>query len=141
MRKGFTLLEFVTVCAILAVAFYFVLIWPHRGHGNRARARDARARIDTLSLAAALKAYDTEYNTLPTGTQPTIIRALCGDNLRQIVFLEISEDARGTNGEFLDPWRTPYRITHYGSNDVVITSAGPDGRFDDEDDITNKQQQ
>lgn len=38
----------------------------------------------------------------------------------------------------LDPWSTPYRFEGDGTQRPKISSAGPDGAFDTEDDITNE---
>lgn len=41
-------------------------------------------------------------------------------------------------GQLMDSWRTPYRFDKSGKA-WTITSAGPDRKFNTEDDVTNKE--
>jgi len=81
----------------------------------------------------ALRAYKTSYGSLPKGDDRAIARALCGENPSKFRFLVFEEAAFSPGGELLDPRGTPYQLEITG-NQIVIRSAGPNGRFDDSDD-------
>jgi type II secretory pathway pseudopilin PulG len=137
MKKGFTLIEAVVTCVIF-LAIAWVTLKLAGGPDNAPR---SSARRNAKALAAALSAYHTEYGTFPSGDHASVVRALCGENSKNILFLEIPDQFRAKGGEFEDPWRTPYRIAATNASDIVITSAGPNRRFDDNDDITNQEKQ
>jgi prepilin-type N-terminal cleavage/methylation domain-containing protein len=129
---AFTLIELLVVISIIAilagVAFPAV-------NGALNSARKAQARNDVQQIAAAIKAFQSEYGRFPTtdiNTNPdndyydgyyssnkNIIAALLAmnDSLnpKKIVFLEAKPSAKGkgglsTTGEFVDPWGKSYII-------------------------------
>lgn len=81
-----------------------------------------------------MRAYLNEYSSMPTGTAAEIMSQLLGNNVRQIVFFEVSSSSLDSSGAFMDPWDTPYRISINGTN-VETRSAGPDMKFGTKDDI------
>jgi hypothetical protein len=72
----------------------------------------------------------TQYNGLfgenPVGTNEEITRALLGNNPRQVNFLSQETDRLTANGEWLDPWGTPYFFHQRSGQDLEVRSAGPD---------------
>jgi hypothetical protein len=88
------------------------------------------ALSDVMQLIAALKAYRVEYGHFPFGNHSQIVSVLEGDNPRRIVFLEFPSVARSSNGEFLDPWRTPYRIDTSDPSTLKVCSFGRNKRDD-----------
>ncbi len=139
-QRAFTLVELLTVIAIIAVLMG--LLFP-AVNGVRDSAKKTQATNDATQLVNAVKAFYTEYGRypLPTGASgedftydagnpnQTLIRILTAKetatpmlNPRKIVFLEppaAKETGRygvefGSNGapssDFLDPWGTPYRV-------------------------------
>ena len=85
-------------------------------------------------------------------------------NPKKIVFLEISKKSLSPNGNFLDPWKTPYQITvdvdydntctnlantinnsaptpgginYVANRTAVVWSLGPDGKGNTKDDVTS----
>jgi hypothetical protein len=93
--------------------------------------------VEMHAIRIACAAYRDKYGAFPTGDNATIMRTLTGENLKSIVFLEISKDSTATNGAFLDPWGRPYRIDLTGK-EPLVTCAGPDARFGTEDDSKEK---
>src|SRR5437868_502377 len=65
-RKAFTLVELLTVIAIIAILAGLLLGVLN---GTRARARRVQAKNDLLQIVAAIKAYDSEYGRYPISRQ------------------------------------------------------------------------
>ena len=141
---GFTLVELLTVIAIIAVLMG--LLFPTI-NAVKESARKAQAKNDVTQLVTAVKAYYTEYGKYPGGLSSdgavdmgTLIPILIGEdeaeNPREIVFFEgkqATEDGRygvsedGT--EFLDPWSESYVVHIDADYDNEISNpidAGPD---------------
>lgn len=135
-RSAFTLIELLTVIAIIAVLMG--LLFPAIG-GVKESARKAQAKNEAIGIVNAVKGYYTEYGKYPllTGTSGgkytsdndklfNVLRAISGLsgeqlalNPRKISFIEVPS-AKGTgaaqkagittNGVFVDPWGNPYQI-------------------------------
>lgn len=77
-------------------------------------------------LEAACRSYAAEYGLYPTGNNSEMLQILRGQNRQQIVFVELParRDALNQQGEFLDPWHTPYRFSLIEGQRPVILSAG-----------------
>ena len=58
------------------------------------------------------------------------MRALKGENAKRLVFLEFKQSDINGNGEFVDPWRTPYEVFVSEKGRIIVVSAGPNGHFD-----------
>ncbi len=80
--------------------------------------------------------YRGKFGSYPSGGNAQIMNALMGSNPEKFMFIELGVHSTNRSGEFIDPWRTPYRITLDGTNGVVIRSAGINKIFGDKDDIT-----
>ncbi len=93
-------------------------------------ASDSRAR----QMCMAVLLYHEDYQSIPSGSNPDIVRAVNGANAKQTVYLRATELETNRAGEYVDAWRKPYRI-EISTNEVVVTSAGRNKRFGDEDDI------
>jgi len=63
-----------------------------------------------MQIVGALKLYYSEYGVMPQGNNAGLMDALRRDNPRKIAFLEVLERDLDVNGEFVDPWKSPYRI-------------------------------
>lgn len=115
-RRGMTLIEIMVVVAIIAVvgggAAVFAL-----GFLGDAKTDIAKQEARTIKTAA------TAY--LFTGTSCPTVEDLIADN-------KIDED---TNTD--DPWGSGYEVDCRGDN-IVVSSAGKDGEWETEDDITTK---
>ena len=134
--SGFTLVELLTVIAIIAVLMG--ILFPTIGAAIEG-AKKTQAKNDSLQLVNAIKGYYTEYGKYPTAAaaDTTVsdadmiillkeLRVPAGYtptmNPRKINFLEVS-DAKNlnqaetkqksgisTSGKWLDPWGTVYKV-------------------------------
>jgi len=144
--RGFTLIELLVVIAIIAVLA--ALLFPAIGKARRAAAR-TKAQAAVKGIEAAFLAYFDEYKRWPWGvagndnsgvngvnneaTVPGIevndgvMRMLTGEdvnnqNPRQVLFLDIPDTHLSQNGEYVDPWGTPYKyMLDFNMDDEVHT--------------------
>jgi hypothetical protein len=108
------------------------------GSGLKASPR-AKASNQIIQICTACQNYATEYGTLPpTSENYRLIKILSGDNPRGIPFITLRPSDLSPNGEMIDPWKTPFRITFDPDSKVHVVSAGPDKIFGTPDDITNQ---
>lgn len=157
-RPAFTLIEMLVVIAIIVLLIG--LLMPAIS-GAFKKAKVARASSEAKAIAGAVRAYYTEYGRMPTnsatdvtyGATPpnsqlmNVLRSLnatgngnYANNLRRIVFLEIPPKALDASGNFIDPWKTQYRIvidSNYDGSPAVatVTSYGPNRASGGGDDI------
>ena len=126
-RMAFTLLEMLTVVAIIALLLG--LLFPAAGLVRRS-ARRRQAQEQSQALVQAVKQYRIAYGKWPGQTQDaadfvgTNCAALLMDltnNPRNTPFLG-SLDNIVTNNSFLDPWGRAYVIALDESVDCSITS-------------------
>jgi type II secretory pathway pseudopilin PulG len=102
----------------------------------------SQARRDVGYIAAALDLFERENGRYPTGTYPEICAILQGQdvggqNPKKLDYLESAGSPTGASGEFLDPWKTPYRISVNSSGRAW--SCGPNRKDEngDGDDIAS----
>jgi hypothetical protein len=86
-------------------------------------------------LQAEIGNYKYEFGSYPTGDCAQVFKQLFGDNSKKIEFLRPQNTSAKQAGEFLDPWGRPYSIVFSSTNSFVISSAGKDKIFGDQDDI------
>ena len=121
---------FYLVCgSLIALLAAVLLSYPirHREPGV------PRVKVEMLTIANALRQYESTYNEFPLGDDSCISRALLGSNVQSIVFLY----ARTNDlGELIDPWKTAYKIRIELSDrtNFLIQSAGKNKMFSDSDD-------
>ena len=156
MTRAFTLIELLVVIVIIAVLMG--IAFPVFSSIQN-QARKTQAKNDVTQIVTAVNAFYTEYGKYPvsgtpdatlgfggTTTNDGLFKTLRGldpgTNARQVVFISPGEDATqtspkgkiGSDGQFHDPWTTPYAIAidtdydnqispnPYGNNN----GAGPD---------------
>lgn len=113
--------------------FAFVSPMPKRRRARQARIAAAKAHIATFS--EALEAFKKDCKRYPATAEG--LAAL----------LDGVERVKGWRGPYLaerltqkDPWGQPYRYLSPGVHNEKgydLSSAGPDGKFDTEDDLVN----
>jgi len=99
-------------------------------------AKPSQVNADFKSLQNALDLYKLEGGSYPTTAQ----------GLKALVEKPAIEPLPARwqqimTSEPLDPWKTPYRYMFPGSKDPTkpeLTSAGPDGHFGNEDDVSSQ---
>ncbi len=120
-EQGFTLIEIMVVVGIIGL-LVAVLIPNVTGKMNEARVSAARVQIKNVE--EALVAYNMKHG----GKYP--------DSLQPLTEETDDEDAL-LQGGIEDPWGNELKYEKRGKKRPLITSAGPDGDFGTEDDITN----
>jgi len=120
-QSGFTLIEIMVVVGIIGL-LVAVLIPNVTGKMNEARI--ASARVQIKNVEEALVAYSMKHG----GKYP--------DSLETLTQETEDEDAL-LQGGTEDPWGNTIKFEKRGKKRPLITSAGPDGDFGTDDDITN----
>lgn len=129
-RGGFTLIELLLVIAILGVLA--ALIVP-KFAGRTEQAREAAAQSDIATIGTQLDAYEVDNGNYPRGK----------NGLNDLV--SQPSDARNWRGPYLkelktDPWGNAYIYEFPGRHNPSgydLSSLGPDGKANTDDDITN----
>ncbi|CAA6692195.1 MULTISPECIES: hypothetical protein [unclassified Lentimonas] len=93
---------------------------------------DAKIAIHSLLSSMRTTVYRGDY---PAGLNVEITNALLGDNPRKVAYLPMDSPRINEYGELVDEYGTAYWFHSKASNDLTITSAGPDKRLHTADDI------
>ena len=121
LRQGFTLIEILVVVAIIGM-LGAVAVPAYMNYLADARIATTRSLIANVDVA--VKSYNMKHGKYPESL----------DVLTQ-------EQADGSDpmleGEPVDPWGNELKYERPSKKRPTITSAGPDGEFGTEDDITN----
>ncbi len=93
----------------------------------------ARARLQLDQWVRVAEAYRQAHGVLPVGEDAVVLEWMRADGAVR----RVMEDERraGTAGQILDPWGTAWRIRD-GAR-LEVRSAGPNGEFGDEDDLSS----
>ena len=122
-EQGFTLIEIMVVVGIIGMLMA-VLIPSVTGKLAEARVNATRVMINKVD--GALQMYNLKHG----GKYP--------DSLETLTVSESDDEDPLLEGGIIDPYGNELRLTKRGGKKrPLITSAGPDGEFDTEDDITN----
>jgi general secretion pathway protein G len=104
--KGFTMIELLTVIAIIAILAGMLLPALNRA---RQQAWETTARTMISSLEAALANYMTDYGDYPqddTGTCESCINLI--DKIETGDYASFRSDDKDGSGNLLDPWGAAY---------------------------------
>ena len=122
---------------LLLVGFFFVLpllIGPFLpNHTRRIKAFVIFTRFETKEIATELKQYSITTGGLTNIDNNFVFQAVFGTN--GTVNLNYHSEQTNSQGQVLDCWKTPYQIEILTRTNFVVTSAGPNKRFGDADDI------
>jgi len=128
-QTGFTLVELLLVLVILGI-LAGIVVPKFAGTVERARIQAANAQLNTF--ATALDLYEVDNGGYPRGK----------DGLNALVVKP--RDASPTWHQYMDsipkdPWQHDYIYESPGKHKTSydLSSAGPDGRSGNEDDIAN----
>jgi type II secretory pathway pseudopilin PulG len=133
--------RFWTPYGVLAMLLVLVLLVAASLPGSGPLKAGIRVAVlnQVSQIYTACQNYQIEYGTLPeTSENYRLKKILCGDNPRKIEFLSLKTGQINPNGEIIDPWGTPFRITFDSDSKVHVISADPDKIFGTADDITNQ---
>ena len=130
--RGFTLVEMLLVLVILATLA--AIVYPKLA-GRSEQARVTATQTQIASFSTSLDAFEVDNGHYPRGKS----------GLLELV--QKPADAQNWHGPYLkeipqDPWGHEYIYEcpgRHNQSSYDLTSAGPDGRTGDEDDITNWQ--
>lgn len=131
-QRGFTLLEIMVVIVILGLLASFIV--PNL-MGNKDKADRQKAVSDIVALENALDMYRLDNGRYPNNQQG--LAALIVKPTTPPIPRNYPEEG------YLrrlpqDPWGNDYQLRNPGKmSKIEIVSAGQDGEFDTEDDITN----
>ncbi len=124
---GITLAS-VVVFALATLAY--VVFWPRVLAHNTA--------LIAHVVEEGLTAYAGDHGQRPQGSDPQIVAALLGDNERKKSYLRPNfREFLDAQGRVLDSWKKPFRFEPAPDGNIKLRSAGPNGTFDDEDDLTS----
>jgi len=132
-RGGFTLVEVLLVLVILVI-IASLAVTAYGPMQRRAYVNAAKTQV--RAFKGPLSAYRLDMGDYPTGQ----------DGLQALRMAPGNAAEGQWNGPYLDrdvpldPWRRPYQYMYPGQHDFDmpdISSAGPDGVFGNEDDITS----
>jgi len=130
-QHAFTLVEMLLVLVIIGV-LAAIVIPKIAGRGEDARLQAAKTQIS--SFGTALDMFEVDNGYYPKGK----------DGLNDL--LQAPRDASNWKGPYLkseiplDPWNHPYLYECPGKHNTAgydLSSAGPDGRQGNEDDLTS----
>ncbi len=120
-KAGFTLIEILVVVAIIGM-LGAVAVPAYMNYLADARIETTRALIK--SVDDALKIYNMKHG----GKYPTQLSVLTESDGDEDPIIE---------GDLADPWGNELQYETRGKRRPLLTSAGPDGEFGTEDDLTN----
>ena len=120
----------ILICVLVGLIIILALPILIPRWGQRGRV-EPLVKIEMRNILAALQYYEAEYDQYPPGSSSEILQVLVGNNPKKKAFLNIPERSTNSAGEFVDPWRTPYRIIIESTNRVTIQSAGKNRIFGD----------
>ena len=89
-------------------------------------------------LQVALLIYQKKHGELPFTPNPGSSAPVYASGPQQnVYFTDLTPDVVSPAGEFLDPWKHPFTFRLVGDR-IVVSSAGPDGRPENADDISSE---
>ena len=120
-KAGFTLVEIIIAIAIVGI---MAAVAVPNINKNIKRARISAARQLISTAAQATTTYSLDHSGKTPASQDAWVEALTGGDDPEI---------EGGSDALNDPWGEPLKYEKVGK----ITSAGPDGEFGTDDDLTN----
>jgi hypothetical protein len=95
----------------------------------------AQIETDLEEVHSMLREYRTALGENPVGTNAEIMRAINGDNLKQVKVGSPAGQHLNDKGELIDRWGTPYFFHQISRDKMEIRSAGADRTMWTGDDI------
>jgi hypothetical protein len=92
--------------------------------------RTAKLNADVENLFVGLQQFKEYVGLYPSGNNAEIVKAMLGQNPKNVIILVGRKSDLNSKGEIVDPWGTPLRI-YFSANGILVRSAGPNCRFDD----------
>ena len=115
---------------ILAFVFGFMALLAKWEKG-----KPASVENEMTNLVVCLASYHAIFGSFPTGSNARVMSALCGENPRKMLLDPIGPRRRARTNEALDIWQTAYEFRFESNSMIIVSSAGKNGRFGDDDDL------
>lgn len=132
--------KWILVAAILVFACAsfvgYLVMSMNRGRQN---VRKVRVLVEATKFRDALIAYSNCFRNYPASEVSVMIATLTGQNPSNIVFIDLDPKYIDAAGQYMDYWRTPYRIELTDKHSLILCSAGRNRTFGDGDDIVVEQ--
>jgi len=106
--------------ALITIAMLAAMSLPASGPRP---SKIGQCRVDLVFFHVEIENYKSEFGSYPTGNYDQLLKKLSGDDPHKIESLRV------------DPWGTPFAINFLSTNSFLISSAGPNKKFGDADDI------
>lgn len=123
MKRGFLVVLIVLLVVCGGWAFSSLSTY-------RATQQNQEFNHNVEDLFDALQKYKEKVGSYPVGNNAEVVKALQGNNAKQVIIVIGRTKNINTKGELVDPWGTPFRI-YFAGEGILIRSAGPNRRFDD----------
>jgi len=120
----------ILVIAIVLLSLGGVIWLTHCFSTWQLNANTSKFNIDVENLFVGLQQFKEHVGSYPTGNNADILKALQGQNSKNLIVLVGRKSELNSKGEIVDPWGTPLRI-YFSGTGILIRSAGPNRRFDD----------
>lgn len=129
-ERGRGRLVFAAVAVLTVAGFGMSAFLGEKSIGHT---KASRVESHVKSITKAMRMYEIDHNSLPSGDTRSVVLSLLGQNPTKTAYLDADGTSIYPNGDWLDPWGHSYRIFLSGKS-ILIRSAGPNGTFDDGDD-------
>lgn len=132
-----------TLWAIASFLVFLSLFIPSRGYPTSRQMRNMKTLNELTQVSTAIQSYETEYGSLPTiSNNRDLVRILEGQNLesqnpRNIEFISLHSRDFDNQGNLIDAWGTPLRISFLDPKNPKVWSAGADQIWSTPDDLTS----
>ena len=123
MKKALIIIGLVTLAA--------GVLWCGRAWNTlKVNARTAKFNDDVENLFVGLQKFKEHVGVYPMGSNAEVVKAMNGQNQKNVIILVGRKTEVNEKGEIVDPWGTPLRI-YFSDAGALVRSAGPNRRFDD----------
>ena len=116
--------------AVVVLSFGRAMWLTHSLSAWQLNAKTSKFNIDVENLFVGLQQFKEHVGSYPTGNNADILKALQGQNSKNLIVLVGRKSDLNSKGEIVDPWGTPLRI-YFSGTGILIRSAGANRRFDD----------
>lgn len=131
LRKCVIAVTILSFTATVVGVLMWIFFWPKVQRQN--------AALIALVVERGAAEYHREIGEYPVGNSAAeVAAALLGENPKRKSYLRPEfRNFLNEAGEVLDTWKRPFRADRQADGSVILRSAGRNGTFDDEDDVTS----
>ena len=131
LRKCVIAVTILSFTATIVGVLMWIFFWPKVQRQN--------AALIALVVERGTADYHEEIGEYPSGNSAAeVVAALLGENLKRKSYLRPEfRNFLNDTGEVLDTWKRPFRADRQIDGSILLRSAGKNGTFDDDDDVTS----